>query len=152
MRFSPSAAGRLLAASLLAAAVPLSAQAPQPAAPPAPIVNWRVPSFTSAGLREWTVSGSEATQLDGDRAAVKEINVTVYSLDEANRADTIFLSPDAMVELERKLVTGQGTVRVINDRFEATGTGWSYDQGAKRIILEKNVRVTFRAEFKNLLK
>lgn len=147
----PSAVGRCSGAFLLAAVLCPA----QPAAPPsksAPVINWRVPTFTADGSREWTVSGSEATLLDRNTAAVREINVTVFAPDAANLAESIIVSPDALVRLDRKLVTGQSTVRVVNKQFEASGTGWSYDQNARKITLARNARVTFRAELNELLK
>lgn len=148
---TPLSALRRLPAALLCAALAGLARTPREPGP-APVLNWRVPSFTADGYREWTVSGSEAVPLGRERAAVREINVTIYSGDSTNRVETVILSSDALVQLDRKLVTGDGTVRVIDSEFEASGTGWSYDHATKRISLAKNARVTFRAEFKDLLK
>jgi hypothetical protein len=55
---------------------------------------------------------------------------------------------------EQRTVTGEQTIRVLNDSLEATGTEWRVHQPgdkAVEISLRKNVRVTFRAELKNLL-
>ena len=49
-------------------------------------------------------------------------------------------------------VTGESTIRVINDDYEATGTGWRCEPKEKKISIAKKVRVTFRAEFNDILK
>ena len=64
----------------------------------------------------------------------------------------MILSPTAEVLPNESVVTGPGTIRVINDDFEATGTGWRYLHKEKRVLINRDVHVTFNAELKNFLK
>jgi hypothetical protein len=43
-------------------------------------------------------------------------------------------------------------VRFIRDDIEVTGVGWTYDHTAKKVSLQQNVRVTFRAQLNDILK
>jgi len=63
----------------------------------------------------------------------------------------MILSPTATVLTNDAVVTGDSTIRVINDDFEATGTGWRYEYKTKKTLMKKNVRVVLQAEFKDFL-
>lgn len=140
-----------LAALVLAAASPGSAQVATQVASDAPIVNFRLPTFTADGHRDWLVRGSEARTTDGRAVDVRELSLTIFRGDASERIDTMILSPIARVLPEEQTVTGPGAIRVIDEEFEAGGTDWSYDHQAKRISIRKDVRVAFRTELRNLL-
>ena len=46
---------------------------------------------------------------------------------------------------------GSDTIRVINDRFEATGTNWSYAHKEKKVSIGKNVRVILHTQLNSIL-
>lgn len=143
-------AGAALLATLLFAA-PLPAQVATEISPDAPIVNFRLPTFTPEGYRAWLVRGSEARMLSKAEIEVRELTMTVFSGNETDRIQTMLLSPQARVFPQPQVVTGDRSIRVIDDQFEATGESWRYEHREKRVSIAKNVRVTFRAELKNLL-
>jgi len=148
------ATGLIAGAALLAAlflAAPLRAQVATEISPDAPIVNFRLPTFTPEGYRAWLVRGSEARMLSKAEIEVRELTMTVFSGNEADRIQTMLLSPQARVFPQPQVVTGDRSIRVIDDQFEATGESWRYEHREKRVSIAKNVRVTFRAELKNLL-
>lgn len=119
----------------------------------APIINWRLPSFTSEGYRESEVRGSEARMLSDNEAVLSGgLTITLFSGDSANRPETILLSQTARIDIAKQVVTSVSPIRVINDKFDATATGWRYEHDNKRITLEKNVRVAFKAEIQDILK
>ena len=121
--------------------------------PDKPIVNFRLPSFTSEGYRSWLVRGSEAYYLPKENEIdVKELTLSVFSGKSDDKLMWLILSPSAKVLPAASLVTGDSTIRVINDDFEATGTGWRYADKEKKTIIRKKVRVTFKAEIKDFLK
>ena len=117
----------------------------------APIVDFRLPSFTPAGHRAWLVRGSEARFADQNDISITELTLTVFTGDATERIETLILSPAARVRPDEAVATGDSTIRVINDNFEATGAGWRYDHREKRVSIARNVRVTFHAELKNYL-
>lgn len=136
---------------LLVLVVAATAQTRKSSTSDAPILNFSLPSFTPEGNRAWLIRGSEARAASPQEIHVTSLNMTVFRGDEAGTIDTIMLSADATVRPDAQVVTGKGAIRVINDEFEASGAGWSYDHAEKKVSIERNVRVTFRAELSNLL-
>jgi hypothetical protein len=119
----------------------------------APVLNFSLPGFTPEGNRAWLIRGSEARAATREEIYVTALNMTIFQGDAAGTIDTIFLSADATVRPDDQVVTGNGIVRVINDEFEAAGTGFHfrYAEKEKKVSIDRNVRVTFRAELGNLL-
>jgi len=118
-----------------------------------PIINFRLPNFTPEGNRAWLVRGSEAFYLPKENQInVTELTLSVFSGKSDGKLTTMILSPTAQVFPATSIVTGESTIRVINDDFEATGTGWRYAYKEKKTTIQKKVRVSFRAEFKDFLK
>jgi len=138
-------------AGWLASAPAAPAQSPTRISSDAPILNWRLPSFTPEGYRESLVRGSEARLQPDGNVVLQDLTLTLFVGDASNRVETILLSPAARVLTAERAVTGDSPIRVINDQFEARGTGWRYDHRTKRVSLEKNVRVTFTAALSDLL-
>jgi lipopolysaccharide export system protein LptC len=117
-----------------------------------PIVNFRLPSFTPEGHRAWLVRGSEARFANENLIGIKELTLSVFSGRADEKVETLILSPTAEVRPADAVITGPDTIRVINDQFEAAGRNWRYEHKAKKVSIGRNVRVAFRAEFKDYLK
>jgi len=116
-----------------------------------PVVNFRLPTFTPEGYRDWLFRGSEARYLDANHVDVKEMTITVFSGTADNRVDTQILSPAARLAPQDQIARGDSAIRVISDRLEASGENWSYHHREKKIRLGKNVRTVIQAEIKNFL-
>ena len=117
-----------------------------------PVINFRLPNFTPEGNRSWLVRGSEASFAAKDNQIdVKELTLSIFSGKSDGKLITMVLSPSAKVLPNESIVTGESTIRVINDDYEATGIGWRYSHKDKKISIQKKVRVTFRAELKDIL-
>ncbi|MBI3886411.1 MAG: LPS export ABC transporter periplasmic protein LptC [Opitutae bacterium] len=140
----------LFAAFLLLAAVP-AARAQTHFSTNAPIINFRLPTFTPDGHREWLVRGSEARFASQDQVDISELTLSIFRGDDTDKVETMILAPSARVLPGESVVTGEDTIRVINDDFEVTGVKWRYEHKQKRVTIAKNVRVTFRAELKDYL-
>jgi hypothetical protein len=121
-------------------------------APPA--TNWVLPIFTDKeGYRMLRATGSQAVQgKTKDTLVVTNLGITIFSGDASERIETIFLSPLATFSLKDNRASGDQTVRIVRDDFEATGRKWDYDHAQKRVTLKGNVRIIFNAEMKDLLK
>lgn len=145
------AALRFASALLFAAALTASAQVSTRVSSDAPIVNFRLPTFTEAGHRAWLVRGSEAKLISAREIDVNELTMTVFSGDATERIRTMILSPVARLLPEEQVVFGPSSIRVIDDEFEASGEDWRYEHQEKRVSIRKNVRVAFRAQLKSLL-
>jgi hypothetical protein len=135
------------------AARPVFGQAPAQISADVPVVNFRLPTYTTpGGYRAWLVRGSEARVLGPNDIDIKELTLTIFTGDERDRIETMILSPAAKVAPEAQIATGDDTIRVINDNFEATGTGWRYEHQEKKVSITRHVRVVLHSEFKDLLK
>lgn len=117
-----------------------------------PVINFSLPAFTPEGYRAWLVRGSEGRYLPKqNQIEVRELTLTIFSGLADDRVDTIIVSPMAVVTPAASVVSGPESIRVINDQFEATGRDWRYAHKDQKITIGKNVRITFSAEFKDLL-
>ncbi len=117
-----------------------------------PIVNFRLPDFTPEGYRSWLVRGTEARYATEGLVDIKELNLTIFTGLADERVETLILSPAAQVRLQDQQVGGPETIRVINDRFEASGSGWSYDHREKKVSIARNVRVILHTQLNDILK
>ena len=138
--------------------LPLRAQAPDPTPPivftpgGAPAVNWVLPIFTDKeGYRSMTLRGSEVRPV-GRGIAVTDLSITIFSGDAKSEVDSILLSPSAVFSPKESKASGEKSVRLIRDDIEVTGVGWTYDHTTKKVSLQQNVRVTFRAQLNDILK
>lgn len=137
---------------LLAGLSPLAdAQMPTRVSSDAPIVNFRLPTFTPDGFRASMVRGSEARLLGANQIQVQGLTMTLFTGDKTERVETMILSPSATLQPDDQTIFGESSIRVINDEFEASGENWRYDHQEKRVLIAKNVRVAFRAQLKNFL-
>jgi hypothetical protein len=159
----PAYAAALISSLLLSpsALLPGADTAPPPPPPAlvasptaAPAVNWVLPLFTDKeGHRSMTLRGTEVRPA-GKNIAVTDLLITVFSGDAAARVESMLLSQQAVFYPKENRATGDGSVRLINDDAEITGTGWSYEHGeqVKKVSLRQNVRIIVRAQLNDILK
>jgi hypothetical protein len=134
-------------------ALPAFGQSSTQISPDAPILNFRLPTYTAqGGFRAWLVRGSEARVLGPNDIDIKELTLTIFTGDARDRIETMILSPVAKVAPQGQVATGDSAIRVINDNFEASGTGWRYEHKEKKVSIARHVRVVLHSEFKDLLK
>jgi lipopolysaccharide export system protein LptC len=117
-----------------------------------PIINFSLPTFTADGHRSWLVRGSEARIAGQNIIDVRGLTLSIFSGKADEKVETMILSPKARVLPGESIVTGEDTIRVINDQFEANGSDWRYAHNEKRVNIAKNVRVVFNSELKDFLK
>jgi hypothetical protein len=118
----------------------------------APVINFRLPTFTKEGFRSWLLCGSEGLYVNQNQLSVTDLNLTIFSGDAANRVESVFLSPSATAFINDAQVQSPGRLRLINNDFEVTGEDWLYDHRQKKVSIHKNVRVVFHAQLKDLLR
>ena len=95
---------------------------------------------------------SEARRIR-DQIEVKELTLAIFpGKADDEKVETLILSPTATVLLADSVITGKDSIRVINDQFEAAAADWRYEHKEKKVSINKNVRITFRAELKDILK
>ena len=135
-----------------APAAATSAPVAAPALPDSPAVNWVLPIFSDQeGHRLMKLQGTEVRPIDG-RVAITNLMITTFTGDARATVDSILLSPRAVFSPKDHTARGEQTVRFIQDDVEVTGTRWAYDHAAKKVSLEGDVRVTFRARITDILR
>jgi hypothetical protein len=117
-----------------------------------PIVNFRLPDFTPEGYRSWLVRGTEARYANEGLVDIKELNLTIFTGKADGKLETMILSPSAQLQVADRLVSGKESIRIINDRLEATGSDWRYDHANKKVSIAKNVRVVLHTQLQDILK
>lgn len=134
--------------ALTAPAPPSATTAPELA----PAVNWVLPIFTDKeGYRSMTLRGSEVRP-SKESIVVTDLSITIFSGDAAAKVDSILLSREANFFPKENRASGDNAVRFIRDDIEVTGFGWTYDHTAQKITLQRDVRVTFSSQLKDILK
>ena len=117
-----------------------------------PVINFSTTTWTADNHRAWLLRASEARR-SGDQIEVKELTLSIFpGKADDEKVETLILSPTATVRPDDSVVTGKDSIRVINDQFEAAGSDWRYEHKERRVSINQNVRVIFRAEFKDILK
>lgn len=123
---------------------------PQPSA--APAHQWVLPVFSDReGHRLMTLRGAEVRPA-GDVIVIRDLMVTVFSGDASAKVDSILMSPAAEFRPGRNVVSGDRSVRFLQDDVEVTGGRWTFDQAAKKVSLRENVRVTFKGSLNDILR
>jgi hypothetical protein len=96
--------------------------------------------------------GSEARYANQGQVDITGLNLTIFNGLPDGKVETLILSPTAEVRPGEMLVRGHDAIRVINDRFEATGSEWNYDHREKKVSIGKNVHVVLHTQLKDILK
>ncbi len=123
---------------------------PQPSA--APAHQWVLPVFSDReGHRLMTLRGAEVRPA-GEVIVIRDLMVTVFSGDASAKVDSILMSPAAEFRPGRNVVSGDRSVRFLQDDVEVTGGRWTFDQAAKKVSLRENVRVTFKGSLNDILR
>ncbi len=116
------------------------------------VLNWTLPLYTKEGYHSMTARGDEMRPTGEDQYEVVNLTLIRFRGDATNAVEDIILSPAATFLSRERIARGDKFVRFIGDDIEATGKRWIYRQKEKKISLDGEVRVTFGAELKNLLK
>jgi hypothetical protein len=137
-----------------AVAVTSAAQTAAPARklkPSAPVKDFRLPTFDQAGKRATFLKAGEALFVTSTRIDVKDMNFTLFTKDGTGAFDTLLIAPSATFLTDQQIVSGRDSVRLLRVNIEVTGEQWSYHHVEKRVLIGKNVRVTFQDELKDII-
>jgi hypothetical protein len=122
--------------------------------PNAPITNFKLPVLNEQGIRTSLLRGTEARYVSASQIELSEMQYSTFLDDGSNKVDTTLLAPSATVLIDDNKVRVQGEegVRLVRSDIDVIGLHWMYDHSQKKITLEKDVRVVFRTELKDILK
>ncbi len=118
----------------------------------APVKNLTIPTFDKAGKRETFMKADEALFISTNHIEVKNMNFTLFTKDGTGAFDTLLIAPAATFLRDKQIVSGKDSMRLLRVNVEVTGEQWSYNHAEKRVLIGKNVRVTFQDELKDIIK
>ena len=134
------------------AALPSAVSAAPKALTSSPIKDFRMPLFTEEGFREIFIRAGEARLPDPDRVDATEVEVTLFDGKADEMIDLMLAAPSATLFPRRKIVVGADTVRLERLDLTVTGSDWSYDHQARKIIINRDAYVRFHAPIGDILK
>jgi len=126
----------------------------------APVINFKLSLFDDQGNRTGLLRGSEARYISSSQIDLVEMQYITFLENGSTEVDATLLAPTASVLMEngKARVHGNESVRLIRKNIEVTGEQWTYnhpgkkDTTPKKIVIERNVRVVFQIELKDILK
>ncbi len=119
--------------------------------PDAPIENFRLPMFGDDGYRAWDLRGDQALYISADQVDVLGMLLRVYAGGAEERVRILIESAEAHVHISRNEAHGDKRITVSGDNYTAKGEEWSWLPDKDRILIRRNVRVTFREELEGFL-
>jgi hypothetical protein len=160
----PLFSGLLLATCAFAAPAPASPAAKAVAKPlaskkttdqvraAAPIKNFRLPTFTVEGYREFMLRAGEAMIPDPSRIDVREMDLTVFTRDAEEQIDARLTAPSATFLPNELIARGSDTMRMERADLTVTGAGWTYDHKAQKLTITRDAHIIFRAPIGDVIK
>jgi hypothetical protein len=154
----------LLVASSAIAAEPSAPPAQETPQPPraktraeqvraaAPIKNFRLPTFTVEGYREFMMRAGEAILPTPDQINVNEMELTVFTRTAEEQIDAMLAAPSASFFPKDQLVRGDDTVRLERADLTVTGAGWTYDHKAQKLTVTRDAHIILRAPIGDVIK
>ncbi len=143
---------RLALPFLAALALASAASAGPQVTATAPVKNFRLPAFTDEGFRRLTVVAAEARLPDPARIDLTEMMLTLFTGRADEQIDAMLAAPVATFLPEKQFASGAQTVRLERADISVTGSDWSYDHAARKIVIRRDARVTFHAALGDILK
>lgn len=135
----PRAGKPLLALGLMAGGLMVYGQM----VPDAPIEHFRLPMFGENGYKTWELRGFRGHYLSEEEALVEGLELVVFSGDETVSEENRIRSPRARILLEEARAEGDSSLFVTGPGYEIQGQDWSWDGAERKIIVRKDVRVSF---------
>ena len=126
----------------------------------APVINFKLSLLDEQGNRTGLLRGSEARYISSSQIDLVAMQYITFIDNGTNEIDSTLLAPTASVLMEngKARVHGDDSVRLIRKNVEVTGEQWTYEHSGKnnstpkKIVIERNVRVVFQIELKDILK
>jgi len=118
----------------------------------APIKNFRLPTFTEEGFRQTMIRAAEASLPDPTRIEAKEMELTLFTGKADGEIDAMLAAPLATLFPQRQFASGPSTVRLERIDLTVTGSDWSYDHAAQKIIIRRDAHVIMRAVLGDIIK
>lgn len=130
----------------------LSALYPQKIEPDAPVIDFKLPLFAESGYKKWEISGHEGRYLGNERLLVLVMTIKIFSGNADLLLESLIVSPDATIDIQRKVAQGKSALRVRGHNYRVSGTGWTWLGEENRIIVHRDARVEFNQSLGKILR
>jgi hypothetical protein len=117
-----------------------------------PIKNFRLPTFTVEGYREFMLRAGEALIPDPARIDVRDMELTVFTRDQKEQIDSMIAAPSATFLPKEQVISGKETVRMERPEVTVTGADWTYDHKNKKLIIARDAYILLRAPIGDVIK
>ncbi len=118
----------------------------------APIKNFRLPTFTVEGYREFMLRAGEAVVPSPEQINVREMELTVFTRTAEEQIDAMLAAPSASFFPKDQLVRGDDTVRLERADLTVTGAGWTYDHKAQKLTINRAAHIILHAPIGDVIK
>lgn len=111
------------------------------------------PLFNDEGYRTWLLTGGEG-RYDRERkiVRVKDMLLQQFTGDERDQEIGRLSSPAAIYFKDQMEARGAGELLVQNEAVRITGEDWHWLGKQNKIVIRKNVHITFYEEIGDLIK
>lgn len=118
----------------------------------APIKNFRLPTFNEEGFRHLMLRADEARVPSTERIDVVEMELTLFTGHADEQIESMLAAPAATFFPAKLFVSGDQSVRLERSDLTVTGSDWSYDHNAKKVVINRDSHVIFRSAIGDILK
>ena len=118
----------------------------------APIKNFRLPTFTVEGYREFMLRAGEAVIPDPSHIEVRDMDLTVFTRDADEQTDARLTAPSATFLPDERIARGAETMRMERADLTVTGADWIYDHKAQKLTINRDAHIIFRAPIGDVIK
>ena len=110
-----------------------------------PVQDFILPHFGNDGYKEWELRGEEAIYVDRNQINIVEMELNTYSGDLSLSTDLQIHSPKARLYHRENRVQSMEDIFISNKAYTVEGTNWEWEAKRSRFIIQRNVRVIFKA-------
>jgi len=118
----------------------------------APIKNFRLPTFTVEGYREFMLRAGEAVIPDPSRVDVRDMQLTLFTRTTEEQIDALLAAPSATFLPDEQIARGADTLRMERADITVTGADWTYDHKAQKLTVGRDAHIIFRAPIGDVIK
>ena len=118
----------------------------------APVRDFSLPRFGKDGYKIWNLKGSQGSYISPERIDVVDMTLCTFSGDERMEVETCMESPQASISIQENQASSEETLNINNLSYHIEGKEWIWDGNLKKIIIQRDVHVTFNQELNDRLK
>lgn len=118
----------------------------------APIKNFRLPTFTVEGFREFMLRAGEAILPTPGQINVREMELTLFTRTAEEQIDAMLAAPSASFFPKDQVARGDESMRLERTDLTVTGASWTYDHKAQKLTITRDAHIILRAPIGDVIK